>query len=163
MSVLTSGLKPRNFTWVIKDRLAISERIGGHGFEHRRVRREEEIIWLVEKAGINTIISLLPSRENLAAYEAHGLTTYQVPVTHLLDHAKALEIYKKLREILADSKAKVLVHKDIIDDRIAGMLGGFLVYSAKVTDPILVTALIQEILKRPLGRIGRSLLTPLKE
>ena len=38
------GITPRNFTWVIKDRLAICERPGGYGENHRRVRRQEEII-----------------------------------------------------------------------------------------------------------------------
>ena len=38
------GIQPRNFTWIIKDRLAICERPGGYGVNHRRVRRQEEII-----------------------------------------------------------------------------------------------------------------------
>ena len=42
------GITPRNFTWVIKDCLAICERPGGYGDNHRRVRRQEEIIWLRE-------------------------------------------------------------------------------------------------------------------
>ena len=33
---MITGLKPRGFTWVIADRLAVSERIGGFGFQHRR-------------------------------------------------------------------------------------------------------------------------------
>ena len=49
MSKKLTGLEPRGFRWVIKDRLATSERIGGYGFQHRRVRREEEIIWLTEQ------------------------------------------------------------------------------------------------------------------
>ena len=32
----------RNFTWVIKDRLAMSERPGGFAPNHRKVRRQEE-------------------------------------------------------------------------------------------------------------------------
>ena len=42
------GITPRNFTWVIKDKMAICERPGGYGENHRRVRRQEEIIWLRE-------------------------------------------------------------------------------------------------------------------
>ena len=43
------GIKPRNFAWIIRDRLAICERPGGYGANHRRVRRQEEIIWLREQ------------------------------------------------------------------------------------------------------------------
>ena len=34
------GITPRNLTWIIKDKLAICERPGGFGANHRRVRRE---------------------------------------------------------------------------------------------------------------------------
>ena len=55
-----AGIPPRNFTWVIKDRLAVSERPGGFAPNHRKVRRQEEIIWL-QVHGFTRIISLLPS------------------------------------------------------------------------------------------------------
>ena len=38
-----AGIEPRNFDWIIKDRLAISERPAGNARNHRRGRREEEI------------------------------------------------------------------------------------------------------------------------
>jgi len=38
------GIQPRHFNWVIQDRLAICERPGGFGQNHRKVRRQEEII-----------------------------------------------------------------------------------------------------------------------
>ena len=41
-----AGISPRHFTWVIKDRFAVSERPGGFGEGHRKVRREEEILWI---------------------------------------------------------------------------------------------------------------------
>ena len=40
-----AGIPPRNFTWVMKDHLAMSERPGGYAPNHRKVRRREEIIW----------------------------------------------------------------------------------------------------------------------
>ena len=73
MGRMVAGLKPRGFTWVINDRLAVSDRVGGSGFQHRRVRREEEITWLVEEASINTIVSMLPGNQNLAAYRQAGI------------------------------------------------------------------------------------------
>jgi hypothetical protein len=35
-----AGIVPRHFTWIIKDRLSISERLGGYGANHRKVRRQ---------------------------------------------------------------------------------------------------------------------------
>ena len=32
------GITPRNFTWIMKDKLAVCERPGGYGDNHRRVR-----------------------------------------------------------------------------------------------------------------------------
>ena len=43
------GIQPRNFAWIMKDQLAVCERPGGYGANHRRVRRQEEIIWIREQ------------------------------------------------------------------------------------------------------------------
>jgi len=60
------GIEPRNFTWVLKDQLAVSERPGGYSRNHRRVRRQEEILWLRQES-FSRIVSLLPSSHNLYA------------------------------------------------------------------------------------------------
>jgi hypothetical protein len=41
-----AGIMPRNFCWIIKDHLAVSERPGGCAPNHRKVRRQEELLWL---------------------------------------------------------------------------------------------------------------------
>lgn len=155
---MVAGLKPRGFTWVITDRLAVSERVGGSGFQHRRVRREEEITWLVEEAGINTVVSMLPGNQNLLAYREAGIATYSVQVGVELDQAQASEFFKTLSQATARDDAKVLVHREVIDDTVGGLLGGFLVASGLVSDPILALAVIQQILGRALGPEGRSLI-----
>ena len=38
------GIQPRQFSWVIKEQLAVCERPGGYGTNHRRVRRQEEVL-----------------------------------------------------------------------------------------------------------------------
>jgi hypothetical protein len=81
---MAAGLKPRGFTWVITDRLAVSDRVGGSGFQHRRVRREEEITWLVEEARINTVVSMLPGNQNVAAYREAGIATNSIPIDSVL-------------------------------------------------------------------------------
>jgi hypothetical protein len=67
-------------------------------------------------------------------------------------------VFKGLDEAFKDPQAVVLVHRDLVDDTLAGVLAGYLVHSQLVDDPILASALIQEILKRPLGPEGRSLI-----
>ena len=62
------GLEPRAFCWIIKDRLAASERPGGFARNHRKVRRQEEIIWL-RQHDFTSVLSLLESPHNLHAYD----------------------------------------------------------------------------------------------
>jgi hypothetical protein len=155
---MITGLKPKAFTWIIADRLAVSERIGGNGFQHRRVRREEEINWLVREAKINTIVNLLAGNQNVQAYRAAGIDTYSVPIGPVLEKTDAARLYATLDKALADPRARVLIHRETIDDQLAGLLGGYLISSGLLKDRIIAAAVIQEILGRPLGPQGRALI-----
>ena len=156
-----TGLEPRDFTWVIRGRLAVSERIGGYGFQHRRVRREEEIAWLLDN-GVTAVLSLLESNQNINAYEEAGLVTAHEPLGEL-EPDDLTRVFRTIDRLLADTEGVVLVHRDIIDDTVAGLLAGYLVYSGRIEDPIVATAVIQEILKRPLGPEARRLInTPVE-
>ena len=73
------GLEPRFFCWIIKDRLAGSERPGGFARNHRKVRRQEELIWL-RQHGFTHVVSLLDSSHNLHAYDEAGIAYLQVPL-----------------------------------------------------------------------------------
>lgn len=152
-----AGLEPRGFRWVIAGKLAVSERIGGYGFQHRRVRREEEIIWLKEQ-GINTVVSLLPSVQNQAAYESVGFRFLSHPIEGDLEPDEVQELFALLAQAASVKGASVLVHRDLIDDTVVGILGGYLVYSGLIEDPIVATSVIQEIAGRPLGPEGRRLI-----
>lgn len=152
-----AGLEPRGFKWVIAGRLAVSERIGGHGFQHRRVRREEEIIWLTEQ-GINTVFSLLPGNQNQAAYEMAGFTYYNRSIAGEVEPEEAAAIFEGLEAAMAVEGSSVLVHRDLIDDTVVGLLGGYLVHAGLIKDPIIATSIIQEITGRPLGPEGRRLI-----
>jgi hypothetical protein len=153
---MMTGLEPRAFTWVISGRLAVSERIGGYGFQHRRVRREEEITW-IRRAGVNTVLSLLEGNQNVAAYESAGIRAHTAALVEL-DRESVEPVFKAIASLLTDPKVVLLIHRDIIDDAVAGVLAGYLVYSGRVTDPIMATAIVQEILGRPLGPEARSLI-----
>lgn len=160
MARIMTGLKPRGFTWVIADRLAVSERIGGIGFQHRRVRREEELSWLVDEAHITAVVTMLPGNQNVSAYGEAGLVSYTVPVHGEITVRDCNEVYEALDTALEVPDARVLVHREVIDDGLAGLLGGYLVHAGLVADPVLAVAVIQEILGRPLGPVGRSLVSP---
>ena len=67
------GIAPRNFAWIIKDQLAVSRASGRLRPNHRRVRRQEEIIWMREQ-GFTCVISLIPSPHNLHNYDELGVT-----------------------------------------------------------------------------------------
>src|SRR3712207_2854835 len=110
-----AGIVPRNFAWIIKDRLAVSERPGGYARAHRRVRRQEEIIWLREQ-GFTRVVSLLPSPHNLHSYEELGVPSEHVPFPpHADAHALLGELYPRLRGWLS-SGDKVLIHHEELGD-----------------------------------------------
>ncbi len=157
MAKKQTGLEPRGFRWVIKDRLAVSERIGGYGFQHRRIRREEEIIWLKDH-GVNSIMSLLGSNQNSIAYTAANLSFASYEVPEDIEPQDAEPVFEMLSEALASEDAVVLVHRDTIDDTLGGLLAGYLIYCGMLDDPIVATDVIQRILGRAIGPEGRRLI-----
>lgn len=152
-----AGLEPRGFKWVIAGKLAVSERIGGYGFQHRRVRREEEIAWLSEQ-GIDAVLSLLPGNQNQAAYESAGFSFYNHPIDEELEPEDAGDVFAALDDALVTDERSLLVHRDLIDDLVVGLLGGYLVHAGLVKEPIIATSVIQEIVGRPIGPEGRRLI-----
>jgi len=157
MSKKLTGLEPRNFRWVIKGRLATSERIGGYGFQHRRVRREEEIIWLQDH-GINSVLSLLPAPASPSAFDSVGLRFSWCRVSDDIGPEDMRPVFDALSAVLASPNAVVLVHRDTIDDTLAGILAGYLIDAHMVDDPIVATDVIQQILGRAIGPEGRRLI-----
>ncbi len=63
-----------------------------------------------------------------------------------------------LDQALEEDGRSLLVHRDLIDDQVAGLLGGYLVHSGLVQDPIIATSVIQEIVGRPIGPEARKLI-----
>ncbi|MGH9182872.1 MAG: hypothetical protein ACRDZ9_03485 [Acidimicrobiales bacterium] len=150
------GIVPRNFTWVIRDRLAVCERLGGYGASHRKVRRQEEILW-VRGQGFSRIISLLPSPHNLYAYEEMGLGAQHVPFGPADDPTAVLgDLYPDLHAQLAAGD-RVLVHQEELSDRLQGTMAGYLVYAGLVPEETRAIAMLEHLLQRQMGPVGREL------
>ncbi len=156
---MITGLKPRGFVWVIQDRLAVSDRIGGNGFQHRRVRREEEINWIVREAKVTAVVNLIVGHPNQQSYQEAGLATYSCPVDGSPTQAQVTEIHAVLDQALAAPSARALVHRETVDDVVAGLMGSYLISKRLLEDPIVAAAVIQEIIGRPLGPDGRALIS----
>ncbi len=150
------GIVPRHFAWVIKGRLAMSERPGGYGANHRRVRRMEEIIWLREQ-GFTKVVSLLPSPHNLHAYDELDVAWVHEPFAPHDDPAEALaRIYGVLARLL-DAGERILVHQEELADRVQGLMAGYLVHSGMVPQEHQAIVVLERIASRQLGPAGREL------
>jgi hypothetical protein len=151
------GIQPRNFAWIIKDHLAICERPGGYGVNHRRVRRQEEIIWIREQ-GFGLVISLIPSPHNLHNYDELGLPYLHRPFSSS-DEPREFQaaMYQELRRLLSGG-TKVLVHSEEVGDRVAGLMGGYIRWAGLVPEGPHAISIIERITGRQLDPFGRSLI-----
>ncbi|MGO9195645.1 MAG: hypothetical protein ACLQK4_00770 [Acidimicrobiales bacterium] len=151
-----AGIVPRNFSWIIKDRLAVSERPGGYARNHRKVRRQEELLWL-RAQHFDRVVSLLGSSHNLHSYDELGLTWAHFPMPTTTDLSVPLaglypSIYAWLR-----AGERLLVHQDELGDQLMGIIAGYLLWSALIPDgPRAITA-TEQLLKRQMGAVGRRI------
>ena len=150
------GIVPRYFTWIIKDQLSICERLGGYGVNHRKVRRQEEIIWVREQ-GFTRIVSLLASPHNLHHYEELGVEYRHLPFGPHDDASEVLpKIWDDLQAQLANGD-KLIVHHDELGDRLLGVMGGYLIHAGLVPESPRATAMIERLVERQMGPPGREL------
>jgi hypothetical protein len=151
------GLEPRYFTWVITGRLAVSERPGGFARNHRKVRRQEELLWLAGH-GFTHVLSLLDSPHNLHAYEEAGLAYEHVPLGRHDELAERLhDVYTTLAKWLDNPSERVLMHHEEFGDRLLGVVAGFLLYSGLVYEGPHAIVVLEKLTGRQLGSVGREI------
>lgn len=151
------GLQPRFFCWIIRDRLAASERPGGFARNHRKIRRQEELIWLSQQ-GFTKVISLLDSPHNLHAYEEAGIAYEHVPLARHDELPERLGvIYEHLARRLDDPAERILVHHEEFGDRLLGVLAGYLLYAGLVPEGPHAIQVIERLSGRELGALGREI------
>jgi hypothetical protein len=151
------GLEPRFFCWVVKDRLAASERPGGFSRNHRKIRRQEELIWLHQQ-GFTRVISLLDSPHNLHAYDEAQIAYEHVPLGRHDELAERLAVvYGEISARLANPAERVLVHHEEFGDRLLGVLAGYLLYAGLVETGPHAIMIIERLTGRELGAVGREI------
>lgn len=162
------GLEPRFFCWIIKGRLAASERPGGFARNHRKVRRQEELVWLAAH-GFTHVLSLLDSPHNLHAYDEAHIAYEQLPVGRFDELPEQLgRIYSRLQEWMDDPTERILVHHEEFGDKLMGVLAGYLLYAGLMTEGPDAVLVVERLTGREIGREGRELValtleTPLRK
>jgi len=106
--------QPQRMWWARPRKLCALERPGGGGRSHRPERRSEEIAWL-KSNGVRTVISIMGTRHNLAAYDEAGLEWVHAPVD---DGGEGAELVPLLRRKLRSAGA-VAIHGDRRTDLVA--------------------------------------------
>ena len=151
-----AGIPPRNFTWILAGQLAVSERPGGYARNHRRVRRQEEIIWIREQ-GFARIISLLASTHNLHAYDELSVPWAHFPFPPHADPTDVLPgLYAHLQHGLAAGEV-LLVHQEELGDRLMGVMAGYLLWAGMLESGPQAITILERICSRQMGPAGREL------
>ena len=157
------GLQPRNFTWIIKDRLAAAERPGGFSRNHRKVRRQEELIW-VRNQGFTRIVSLLDSTHNLQAYTDAGLVSEHLPIGRPDEMAHNLGvIYGRVAYWLDSPHERLFVHQEEFGDRVLGFLAGYLLYARLVHEGTHAIAAMEKLSGHVLDAEARTMVSVVLE
>jgi hypothetical protein len=112
--------QPPRIWWARPRKLCALERPGGGGRSHRRARREAEVEYLRSR-GVRLVISVMPTRHNLADYDRVGLEWRHVPVKSAADGSAALEELLPLLRREVRARGAVAVHGDSHTDFVAAL------------------------------------------
>src|SRR3954454_15047472 len=151
------GLEPRMFCWIVKDRLAASERPGGVARNHPKIRRQEELILLAQQ-GFTRVVSLLDSPHNLHAYGEAGIACEHVTLgrhDELTDRLPV--IYESVARGLESRDERILLHHEGVGGPLIGVLAGYLIYAGLVDEGPHAPLLIERLTNRELGAVGREI------
>ncbi len=151
-----AGIVPRNFSWILEDHLAIAERPGGHAPNHRKVRRQEEILW-IKAQGFTRVISLMSSPHNLYVYDEFQLPFIHIPLSPNADLKIFLpELYAMFSSWMENGD-KVLVHNEDVSDQLVGIMAGYLLWTGLLPSGPQAIAVTERLVSRKMGSNGRSI------
>lgn len=156
------GIQPRHFTWILKDQIAVCERLGGRGANHRPVRRQEEIVWVLNN-NFDLTISMIPGNHNLQAYKDLGLAHRHWPVADDQDPTFLLpRIYEQMGIALEHNK-RMLMHRLSLGDTVMGFFGGFLIWGDYLSEPTETFVMVERLFSRQIGPKGRAMISSIYE
>ena len=152
------GIMTRNLIWIVKDRLAVCERPGGYGPQHRKVRRIEELIW-IRRNDFKRVISIIPAAHNLHNYEEFDIDYVHRPIA-IGDHLHEVLgiLYVDLNKLIAHGERLLMHHEDVGDD-IGGTMAGYLVWNGFVDTPHKAITVIERMINRVIGSHGREIVS----
>ena len=135
----------------------MSERPGGFAPNHRKVRRQEEIIWL-QVQGFTRVISLLPSSHNLQAYEEQvdGQRALPPAASRRCPCGVLGDLYRELHGCLTGGE-RILIHQEELGDRIIGVVAGYLLWSERLPSGPQAITVLEHMTGHPMGPSGREL------
>ena len=88
---------------------------------------------------------------NLKNYQEVGFRTYHYPLSDDIPTESLNVIFDAIKEALADKDRKLLIHRELLDEQVPGILAGYLIYSKLLDDPILARTILEKILEKPLS------------
>jgi hypothetical protein len=89
-------------------------------------------------------------------YDELGLPYRHRPFTGLEDLGSWLKTFYTELHGLLDGSTKVIVHNESVDDRLVGIMGGYIRWSGLVEDPSQAIIVIERIAGRQLDPFGRQ-------
>ncbi len=118
-SRISEQMSPRMHAWLVPWRLAVAERPGGGGRNHRRDRRFAEIAWW-SAHGVTGVVSGMRSRHALDDYAAAGWEVRWEPlITPAQAGARLPLLVAAVIELLEAGPGAVLVHCDLPGEYLA--------------------------------------------
>ena len=151
------GIQPRDLLWIIKDQLAICERPGGYGTNHRKVRRQEEIIWLREN-DFHCIVSICSAPHNLHSYDELGMPYRHYPLLTSTDiDLWCSQFFGDLNSLLSAGQ-RIIVHAEEVGDQVVSVMGAYLRWLGVVTESTEAVSLIERLTNRRLEPASRALI-----
>ncbi len=156
------GIQPRHFTWIVKDRVAVCERPGGYGENHRRVRRQEEIIWIRQNE-FAFVVSLISSTHNLHNYEEMGLPFHHVPFRG--PKGGPLDLTRAMASIRdhVTANERVVLHHEEVGERVMGLIAAYLLWTGLVQSGPQAISVAEHLFENELGPLARQLVTMVAE
>jgi hypothetical protein len=151
------GIQPRDLIWIIKDKLAVCERPGGYGVNHRKVRRQEEVIWLREN-DFHCVVNVSGAPHNLSTYDEIGVRWRHIPLLTNDDIDEwCKRFFAELNGLLSAGN-RVIVHAEEVGDQLVCVMGAYLRWLGVVEEPTEAVSLIERLTNRALAPASRSLI-----